>query len=100
MAYKCKKLTEKIVIDGDLTKDVWQRREKSHRFIDVVGGTPTLHPRRSQQNYRSLQLDVELFLLQSVVAHDHLRQKGQGGAPPRSPSGFHPLGHGLAERGS
>ena len=47
MAYKCKKLTEKIVIDGDLNKPAWQRREKSHRFIDVVGGTPGLYDTRA-----------------------------------------------------
>ena len=47
MAYKCKKVTAPIKIDGDLTKQEWQRCEKSHRFVDAVGGDPGLYDTRA-----------------------------------------------------
>ena len=47
MAYKCKKVTTPIKIDGDLTKPEWQRCEKSHRFVDAVGGTPGIYDTRA-----------------------------------------------------
>ena len=46
--------------------------------MDVACCAFALHPRRAQQNCRFAQLDVELFLLRSVLTHDRLRQESQG----------------------
>jgi hypothetical protein len=45
--YLCRKTAAPILIDGDLGKDVWQKAEKSPRFIDVIGGTPALYDTRA-----------------------------------------------------
>jgi hypothetical protein len=45
--YLCKKTTSPIEINGDLNKPVWQRVEKSPRFIDVIGGNPGLYDTRA-----------------------------------------------------
>lgn len=47
MAYLCKRTPSPILIDGDLTKPVWKRCEKSHRFVDAVGGNPGLYDTRA-----------------------------------------------------
>ena len=38
--YTCYRSSETIKIDGDLTKSVWQRVNKSPRFVDMVSGMP------------------------------------------------------------
>ena len=45
--YTCRKITGNIAINGDLAKPVWQKAEKSPRFIDVIGGTPGLYDTHS-----------------------------------------------------
>ena len=45
--YQIRKITTPIAIDGDLTKDVWKRAEKSPRFVDAVGGTPGIYDTRA-----------------------------------------------------
>ena len=45
--YLCRKISEELVIDGNLDKPLWQKAEKSHRFIDVIGGTPALYDTRA-----------------------------------------------------
>jgi len=45
--YSCKKITGPIIIDGDLSKDVWKNAGKSPRFIDVIGGNPGLYDTRA-----------------------------------------------------
>ena len=47
MEYICKRTPEPIKIDGDLTKPQWQKAEKSHRFVDVIGGNPGLYDTRA-----------------------------------------------------
>ena len=47
MTYQCVRTKEKIVVDGDLNKPVWQQALKSPRFIDVIGGNPGLYDTRS-----------------------------------------------------
>ena len=41
--YVCKKIDKNLVIDGDLTKDVWANAARSPRFIDAIGGTPGIY---------------------------------------------------------
>ncbi len=36
----CRRISEAIRIDGDLTKPVWQQAAWSHRFVDLVSGEP------------------------------------------------------------
>ncbi len=38
--YTSYRISEKIKIDGDLTKPVWEKARKSHRFMDMVTGDP------------------------------------------------------------
>lgn len=38
--YTCRRTSEKIVVDGRLTKPCWQRAPKSPRFVDMVTGVP------------------------------------------------------------
>ena len=44
--YVAKKVSQPLTIDGDLTKEVWQKSEKSHRFVDVIDGHPGLYDTR------------------------------------------------------
>ena len=45
--YLCKKISTPIEINGDLSKPVWQKAEKSPRFVDLIGGTPGLYDTRA-----------------------------------------------------
>ena len=45
--YICRKISAPLDINGDLNKAVWQKAEKSPRFIDVIGGTPGLYDTRA-----------------------------------------------------
>jgi len=38
--YTCHRTSEKIVVDGRLSEEVWQRAPKSPRFVDMVTGVP------------------------------------------------------------
>jgi len=38
--YICRRTTEKIVIDGQLSEDCWEKTPKSPRFVDMVTGVP------------------------------------------------------------
>lgn len=38
--YTCCRTNEPIIIDGNLDKAVWQKAEKSPRFVDMVNGSP------------------------------------------------------------
>lgn len=46
-SYTCKKVNTPINIDGDLTKDIWQKAEKTIRFKDVIDSSPALFDTRS-----------------------------------------------------
>lgn len=41
--YTARKITDSLMIDGDLTKAVWQNATWSHRFVDMVTGNPGLY---------------------------------------------------------
>jgi hypothetical protein len=41
--YQAKKITELIVIDGDINKDVWKNAEWSNRFVDMTTGTAGMY---------------------------------------------------------
>ena len=45
--YTCKRTPEPLTIDGNLNKPAWQRAQKSHRFIDCIGGNPALYDTRA-----------------------------------------------------
>lgn len=45
--YVAKKVSQPLTIDGDLTKEAWQKSEKSHRFVDVIDGHPGLYDTRA-----------------------------------------------------
>ena len=38
--YTCRRTTERIVVDGELSETCWQRALKSPRFVDMVTGVP------------------------------------------------------------
>ena len=44
--YTCYRTPQKIKIDGDLTKSVWQNAPKSSRFVDMVTGEPAMFETR------------------------------------------------------
>lgn len=45
--YTCRKVFEKIEINGDLNKPAWANAEKSERFVDMVTGDPGFYDTRS-----------------------------------------------------
>jgi hypothetical protein len=45
--YTCYRTTEWIEIDGDLSKPVWVKANKSNRFVDMVTGDPGLYDTRA-----------------------------------------------------
>ncbi len=45
--YVCKKVRNSLTIDGNLEKDEWKRAVKSHRFIDIIDGSPALYDSRA-----------------------------------------------------
>jgi len=40
--YTCLRTNQNIIVDGDLNKPIWQKAEKSSRFVDMVTGEPAL----------------------------------------------------------
>jgi len=45
--YTCRKISDKIEINGDLNKPAWTTCEKSGRFVDMVTGDPGFYDTRS-----------------------------------------------------
>jgi len=45
--YTCNRITESIEINGDLSKPVWLKANKSGRFVDMVTGEPGLYDTRA-----------------------------------------------------
>jgi hypothetical protein len=45
--YACKKASAPVPFDGKLDSSVWLHAEKSHRFVDVIGGNPGLYDTRA-----------------------------------------------------
>lgn len=45
--YTCYRSRGSFRIDGRLDKPIWQKAQKSPRFVDVVGGTPAIYDTRS-----------------------------------------------------
>jgi hypothetical protein len=46
-AYHARKITESVVIDGNLDKPLWQNAFWSHRFVDMVTGAPGMFDTRT-----------------------------------------------------
>ena len=44
--YTCRRTTESIQVDGNLSKKAWQAAPKSQRFVDMAAGTPAFYDTR------------------------------------------------------
>ena len=51
--YNCRMINEMVEINGDLTKSVWHKAEKSCRFVDMVTGEPGLYDTRAAALWNS-----------------------------------------------
>lgn len=59
--YTCKKIKENIEINGDLTKQVWKDAKKTDRFIDVIGGNPSLYDTKAALLYNDEYLYIAFW---------------------------------------
>ena len=60
--YDAHKIAESIVIDGDLTKPVWQNAKKSGRFVDMASGSPGFYDTRSACVWNDSHLYVAFWI--------------------------------------
>ncbi len=75
--YTCRKILSPLLINGDLTKEVWQKAEKSPRFIDVIDGAPGLYDTHSALLWDDDYLYIafwceEPFVRASITKRDDL----------------------------
>lgn len=69
-AYTCYRAHQPLTIDGDLTKDAWQRAPRSPRFVDVVTGRPALLDTRAAALWDDEALYIAFWLDEpDVEAH-------------------------------
>lgn len=66
--YQCKKATEKIVVDGDITKAVWEQAKWSDLFEDIEGD---LRPKpRFQTKMKMLWDDQALYIAAELLGDE------------------------------
>lgn len=65
--YTCKKTDEKIVIDGDLGKNVWKSAEKSRCFVDLVSGEPAFMETRIASLWDKENLYIGFWISEPFV---------------------------------
>jgi Carbohydrate-binding family 9 len=64
----CHRATERIRVDGDLTKPAWRNAPRSPRFVDIVSGAPALYDTRV-----ACQWDDERFYVGYWVEEPQVR---------------------------
>ena len=74
--YDAHKITESIVIDGDLTKPVWQNAKKTGRFVDMASGSPGFYDTRSACVWNDTHLYVGFWIeekIKVIYIHNNIR---------------------------
>ena len=56
--YDAHKIADTLVIDGDLTKAVWQNAQKTKRFVDMATGSPGFYDTRSACVWNDMHLYI------------------------------------------
>ncbi len=72
--YTCLRTRSAITVDGKLDEIAWRNAERSPRFVDVVGGTPTLYDTRSALLWDDSALYVA-FWCEEPFVEAHLTQR-------------------------
>ena len=62
--YICHRINESIEINGDLTKPLWLKANRSKRFVDMVTGEPGLYDTRASALWN------EEFLYIGILAEE------------------------------
>jgi len=65
--YTCHRINESIMINGDLTKSLWLKAEKSKRFVDMVTGDPALYDTRAAALWNDEYLYIALWAEEAFV---------------------------------
>lgn len=73
-SYQCLRTEEPIIIDGDLSKDVWQRALRSPRFVDMVSGDPGYFDTRAAALWDDQNLYVA-FWVEEPFVEAHLTKR-------------------------
>lgn len=73
-SYTAKKITDSILIDGNLTKPVWQNAAWSHRFVDMVTGEPGMYDTKSAILWNDTHLYVA-FRAEEPFVEAHLTER-------------------------
>ena len=66
--YLAYRTTEKLTIDGDLTKPIWQKAVKSQRFVDMASGDPGFYDTRMACIWNDEFLYVGFWIEEPFVA--------------------------------
>ena len=72
--YTARKITDTLLIDGDLSKPVWQNAVWSHRFVDMVTGSPGLYDTKSAIVWSDTHLYVA-FRAEEPFVEAHLTER-------------------------
>lgn len=65
--YSAIRTLQKIQVDGKLDEQVWQRANKTPRFVDLITGSPTLHETRAAITWDDEALYVGYWLSEPNV---------------------------------
>jgi hypothetical protein len=65
--YTARRISEPIEINGNLEKPVWQRAEKSPRFVDMVTGEPGLYDTRAAVLWDDQNLYIAFWVEEPFV---------------------------------
>lgn len=66
--YSAKKILENITVDGNLSKDIWQKAERSPRFVDMVTGTPGFYNTQAAIIWNEDYLYIGFWIEEPFVA--------------------------------
>lgn len=66
-SYVCHRIDDKIKIDGNLDKPVWERISKSRRFVDMVTGTPGWYDTRIGAVWNDSHLYIAFWIQEPNV---------------------------------
>ena len=66
--YVSQKIDQDIIINGDLTKMVWQSAVKSNRFVDMADGGPAFNDTRAAVLWSSQKLYIAFWAEEPFVS--------------------------------
>jgi hypothetical protein len=66
--YTSRQITEQIEITGDLSKPIWQKAEKSPRFVDMVNGKPGFYNTQAAVLWNQEHLYIGFWIEEPYVS--------------------------------